>query len=101
MLCRAGRELTHEDHGGALGHHEGQHHVAHLALAQSIDSSIISLPFLPTVPAEVVVGAIPVLLAIGIIVLVIVGHQVIQGEPIVSNNEVDALVRLPAHRVAT
>lgn len=87
---------THEDHGGALRNHQSQHHIAHLALPQRIDSSIISLPFLPTVPPEVVIGAVPVLLPVGIIVLAIVSHQIIQGEPVMSNDEVDALVRLPA-----
>lgn len=94
MATRRGR--THEDHGGALRHHEGQHHVAHLALPQSIDASIGSLSLLPAVPAEVVVGAVPILLAVCLVVLVVVGHQVMQGKAIVSYDEIDALVRLPA-----
>ena len=51
---------------------------------------------MPAVPAEVVVGAITILLTICIIVFVIVGHQVIQGEAIVGYDEVDALIGLPA-----
>ena len=88
---------THEDHGGALRHHEGQHHVAHLAMPQCIDPSVLSLPLLPTIPAEVVVGAVPVLFTVGIIVLAVVGDQIIQGKAVMSNDEVDALVRLSAH----
>lgn len=95
----SGTGCTHENHGGALRHHEGQHHIAHLALSQCIHSSILGLPLLPTVPAEVVIGAIPVLFAIGIIVLVVVCYQIIQGEAVMSYDEVDALVRLPATHV--
>ncbi len=51
---------------------------------------------MPTVPAEVVVGPVTVLLTICIIVLAIVGNQVIQGEAVVRNDEVDTLVGLPA-----
>ena len=91
-----GEVLTHEYHGGALRHHQSQHHVAHLALPQGVHPSVISLPLMPTVPAEVVIGPIPVLLPIGIIVLAVVGNQVIQGEAIMGNDEVGAMVRLPA-----
>lgn len=90
------RGRTHEDHGGALGHHEGQHHVAHLALPKGIDAIIAGLPFLPAVPAEVVIGAVSILLTICLVVLAVVGHQVMQGVAIMSYDEVDALVRLPA-----
>ena len=88
--------LTHQDHGGALRDHEGQHHVAHLALPQSIHAFIASLALLPTIPAEVVIGPVAVLLPIGIIMLGIVRHQVIQCEAVMGNNKIDALVRLPA-----
>ena len=95
-ILGSGSGVTHENHGGALRHHEGQHHVAHLALSQCIHPSILRLPLLPTVPAEVVIGAVSILFTICIIVLAIVCHQIIQGEAVVSYNKVDALVWLPA-----
>ncbi len=49
-----------------------------------------------TIPAEVVIGPITVLLTICIVMLAIVGNQVIQGEAIMRDDEVDALVGLPA-----
>ena len=92
----SGSNFTHKHHRRPLRDHERKHHVAHLALPQGIHTSITGLPFMPTVPAEVVIGPIAVLLTVRIIVLAIVGHQVIQGEAIVSNDEVDALVGFPA-----
>ena len=79
-----------------MGDHESQHHVAHLALPQGIHTGITGLPLMPTIPAEVVIGPITVLLAVCIVMLVIVGNQVIQGEAVMRNDEVDALVGLPA-----
>ena len=51
---------------------------------------------MPTVPAEVVIGPVTVLLTVCIVMLAIVGDQVIQGEAVVRNDEVDTLVGLPA-----
>src|SRR5213078_2680384 len=46
-------------------------------------------PFGAAVPGPVVVGAVPVVLAVGLVVLVVVGDQVGQGEPVVAGDEVD------------
>ena len=51
---------------------------------------------MPTIPAEVVIGPVTVLLTICIVMLAIVSNQVIQGEAVVRNDEVDTLVGLPA-----
>ncbi len=51
---------------------------------------------MPTIPAEVVIGPVTVLLTICIVMLAVVGNQVIQGEAVMRNDEVDALVGLPA-----
>lgn len=48
------------------------------------------------VPAEVVIGAVPVALPVGAVVLVVIGAQVVQREAVVRHNEVDALVWAPA-----
>jgi hypothetical protein len=39
----------------------------------------------------------PVALAVGIVVLLIVGHQVIQCEAVMGDHKVDAVCGLPAH----
>lgn len=79
-----------------MGNHKGQHQVAHLALPQGVHALVASLTLLSTVPAEVVIGAISILLPIGIVVLGIVCYQVIQREAVMSYDKVDALMRLPA-----
>ena len=47
------------------------------------------------VPRAVVVGAVAVLLAVGLVVLEVVGDQVGEGEPVVRGDEVDAGVGVP------
>ena len=60
-----------------------------------IDTSIICGPLNPTIPGEVVVGAISVFFPIGIVVLGVVGHQVIQSEAIMGYHKVDTMVWFP------
>ena len=50
-------------------------------------------PFDATVPAVVVVGAILVVLAVGLVVFVVVGDEVTQREAVVGGDEVDAAGR--------
>ena len=51
-------------------------------------------PFDAAVPAAVVVGAVAVVLAVGLVVLVVVGDQIVQREAVVAGHEVDALLGL-------
>src|SRR5262249_61943371 len=46
------------------------------------------------VPAPIVLGAVPVALAVLRVVLVIVGDEVVEREPVVAGHEVDALLGL-------
>src|SRR5690606_15547079 len=46
------------------------------------------------VPAPVVVGAVAVVLAVGLVVLAVVGDEVVEREPVVAGDEVDALLGL-------
>ena len=50
------------------------------------------------VPGEVVVAAVAVALAVGVVVLGVVGHQVVQREAVVRDHKVDPVVRLPARQ---
>src|SRR4029453_1548509 len=53
-------------------------------------------PLHPAVPGPVVAGPVPVALAVGLVVLAVVGHQVAQGEPVVDGDEVDGGGGAPA-----
>src|SRR3954451_568596 len=64
---------------------------------------VVRLPFRPAVPRPVVVRAVPVALAVRLVVLPLVRHQVPQGETVVRGDEVDRGVRpapAPGVRVA-
>lgn len=95
-----GKQRTHEDHRHALGDHESEVQVAHLALAQRVHARVVGLALHAAVPGEVVVGAVAVALAVGIVVLLVVGHQIVQREAIMRDDEVDPVRRLPAQRSA-
>lgn len=91
----ASRERTGEHHGGPLGDQQGHHQVPHLLPPQLQHVGVLRLPFKAAVPADVVVGAVLVLLSVILVPLLVVGHQVVQREPVVRDHKVDVLVRLP------
>src|SRR6266540_4388501 len=85
-----------QDHGGAGGEQENRREVPHLPPAQSIDFLRVGRSLAATVPAQVVVAAVGVPLAVGFIVLAVVGDQISQCESIVTGDEVQTLIRPPA-----
>ena len=68
--------------------------VLHLAVAQPLDGRVVGRPFDAAVPAAVVVGAVAVVFAVGLVVLVVVGDEVVEREAVVAGDEVDALLGL-------
>jgi len=48
-------------------------------------------PSRPAVPAQVFVDAVAVALTVSVVVLVVVAHQVVEGEPVVASNEIDTI----------
>ena len=68
--------------------------ILHLAVAQRLDAGIVGRALDAAVPAQVVVAPVPVLLAVGLVVLAVIGNQVVEGEAVVAGDEVDALLRL-------
>src|SRR6185503_12497961 len=54
------------------------------------DGGIVGWPLGTTVPTVVVGGPILVLLAIGVVVLLVVAHQVVEGEAVVAGDKIDA-----------
>src|SRR5205085_2509023 len=63
-----------------------------LAPAQRQHAAVVGVALGARVPGAVVVGAVPVVLAVGLVVLVVVGDQVAEGEAVVGGDEVDRRV---------
>ena len=86
--------VAHHDHRHAQRQQGDGQKVLHLAVAQAFDRGIVGRAFDTAIPASVVVGAIAVVFAVRLVVLLVVGDQVIQGEAVVAGDEVDALLGL-------
>ena len=71
------------------GEQQGGQHGAALAGPQGDDVGVVGRPLGAAVPRPVVVGAVAVVLAVGLVVLGVVGDQVGQGEPVVHGDQVD------------
>ena len=70
--------------------------VALLAQPQRVDLGVVGLTLDAAVPGPVVALAVVAALAVGLVVLLVVGHQVPQGEAVVGDDEVDRRDRLAA-----
>src|SRR5271165_6773795 len=79
-----------QEHGDALGEHQRDHEIALLALAKFENDRVVGRSLGSAVPAIVAARAVAVLLAVGIIMLVIVGDKVLERETVVAGDEVDA-----------
>ncbi len=86
----AGRE-----HGHAGRQQQGGQQVGRLAVSQAHDVGVVGLTLDPTVPRSVVIGAVAVVVAVRLVVLLLVRHQVAQGEAVVGGDEVDGRERQP------
>ena len=76
------------------GQQQQREEVPALTIAQRLYRRIIARTLHATVPAQIVVGAVAVVLAIGFVVFKIVREQIVQGEAVMAGYEVDALLRL-------
>src|SRR3546814_1137817 len=81
-------------HRGAGGEAERRHQVGGLAPAQRDDVGLVRFSLEAVVPGTVVVGAVPVLLAVGLVVLVVVGDQVAQCRSEEHTSELQSLMRI-------
>jgi hypothetical protein len=86
---RAAHLIAHQQHGHTLAGQQDGDGVFHLPLTQLVDRRIVGVPFPPVVPAVVVVGAIVVVLAVGLVVFGVVRHEIAKREPVVAGDEVD------------
>ena len=62
--------------------------------AQGKDGRIHGFSLMAMVPAVVVIAAVAVLLAIGLVVLVVITQQIPEGKAVVAGDEVDTLLRI-------
>src|SRR5215207_562973 len=91
--------IAAEEHRRALRQKEGGEKVPLLPGAHGQNLRVRCRAFLSIVARDVVVGTVSILLAIGPIVLVVVGDKVAQGEAVVCSHEVDAGEGLPPVRL--
>src|SRR5262245_34785544 len=92
---RAEELVAPQDHGHALRHEEERQEVAGLALAEGDDLRFLRLALLAAVPGEVLAVAVAIALAVLQVVLLVVAHEVAQGEPVVAGHEVHAVPGSP------
>ncbi|MCY1408201.1 hypothetical protein D9M71_235200 [compost metagenome] len=72
-----------------MGQQQGGEEIAHLPMAQRVDLGIVGGAFDAVVPGQVVVAAVLIVFVVGFVVLVVVGHQVVEGETVVGGDEID------------
>src|SRR5262245_26024002 len=84
--------VAHDNHRHAQREHRGGEEVLHLSVPQLLDCRVIRRSLDSAVPASVVAFAIAVILAVGLVVLVVVTDQIVEREPVVTGDEVDALL---------
>src|SRR5262249_32283449 len=80
-------------HGDALGQEKRRQDAPHFGFPYIRHLVVLGRTFLSAIPTVVVVLAVAILFAIGFVVLLVVGNQVVQGKAVVASDEVDAGVR--------
>ena len=93
---RAAVFVARAEHRHALGKEHRRQEVPALAAAQGVNLFVVGRTFRAAVPTCIIVVAIVASLAVGLVVLVVVGNEVIEREAVVRGDEIDARVRLLA-----
>src|SRR5687767_15171448 len=88
---RAPHLVAGEEHGHSLRKEQRRKEVAFLPLAQRDDAFVVGFPLHAVVPGIVVVGAIAVVLAVGLVVLGVVADEIVERETVVGSDEVDGV----------
>ena len=94
-LLGAAELVAVQEHRDALREQQGGDEVALLAGAKGQDVVVVRVPFLAAVPGAVVGFAVVVAFAVGVVVLLVVGHEVAHGKAVVRRDEVDRGHRAP------
>ena len=84
---------AHAEHGRPARGEQQRHEIALVTRARLYDRRIVAWALHAVVPAEIVVRPVVTVLAVGFVVLAVVGDEVAKGEAVVGDDEVDALGR--------
>jgi hypothetical protein len=95
-VLRVSHFITGENHGNALADQQYAGCIFDLFETQALDAGIIGLSFRTAIPAVVVVVTVTVEVTVGLIVLVIVRHQIHQGKSVMSGDKIDRSVQASA-----
>ena len=95
-LLGAAHLVAGGEHGDAAREQQDGRKVAYLPVAERLDRRIVGFTLDAAVPAQVIVDAVAVAFAVGLVVLVVIGDQVVEGEAIVAGYKVDAIDRQPS-----
>src|ERR1019366_9345293 len=79
----------------ALRQQQGCQQIPLLFCAQSLNVNIFSRTLCSAIPAEIIVGAVAIFLAISFIVLIVVTHLILQREAIMRGDKINAGVGTP------
>ncbi len=99
-LLGAGHLVPAQQHRSSPRHQEQGDHVLHLPVTKAPYLGIVRGALDAIVRTVILVRAIPVPLPVGLVMLLVIGHQVGQGEPIVTRHIVDAALGAIAGLVA-
>src|SRR5262249_43654709 len=87
------------DHRRALRQEQSRQEIAPLATAQRVDALVVGGALDAEAHRVLVIAAVAVGLAVGLVVLVLVRNEMVEREPVVGGDEVDAGGRAAAARL--
>src|SRR6266851_591929 len=92
-LLRLADLVPGQQHRHPLRKQQGRQEISLLSLAQFLDSRVVGGSFGAAVPTQVIIGPVAVFFAVGLVVLPVVAHQIIEREAIVTGDKVDTGIR--------
>ena len=91
---RTGKFVSSVEHRNALRKQQSCHQISTLPSPKPIHCGVIGGALRAAIPGVIVIVAVPILFAVRLIVLVVVGNEVVQGEPVMRGDKVDARIGL-------
>ena len=86
--------IAHEQHRRAGRQQFQREKILYLPVAQRLDGRIVSRPLSATVPTQVVIRTVAIVLAVGLVVFVVVRDQIIESKAVMAGYKIDALLGL-------
>ena len=87
---RATHFIARSQEGNALGEHQRREHISLDSFAKAANRRCRCAALCPPIATVIFRGAVAIVLTIGKVVLAFVTHEVMQSEPIVASDEIDA-----------